>query len=87
MKLYYDYGDIKNLKSYLFYLSCQIDKINDNSFTSKSVEELANEIYKLLIYYDEVLLKLKPEEKITDFQMVQAFNETRIFIKIFNTFL
>lgn len=81
MKLYYDYGDIKNL---ILELSCQIDRINNNSFASKNMEELANEIDKLLIYYNEVLLKLKPEEKITDFQMVQAFNETTIIIKIFN---
>ena len=84
MKLYYDYRDIKNLKTEL---SCQIARINDNSFASKNLEEFSNEIDKLLIYYDEILLKLKPEEKITDFEMVQAFNETKIIIKIFSKFL
>lgn len=84
MKLYYDYGDIKKLNTEL---SCQIARINNNSFALKNAEEFANEIEKLLIYYNEVLLNLKPEQKITDFQMVQAFNETKIIINIFSKFL
>lgn len=82
MRLYYDYRDIQNLKNNL---RCQIDKINNTSIVMD--DEIVNEINKLLISYDEVLIKLKPEGKITDFRIVQSFNETKIFLKIIDTLL
>lgn len=78
MRLYYSYEEIKYLK---VELSWQVDRINDKPSISKDMENLSNEIRKLLRYYNEVLNNLKPGEKVTDFQMVQEFNETEMYLK------
>lgn len=80
MRLYYGYEEIKNLT---VELSWQVDKINDNPSVSSDWKELGNEIDKLLTYYNAILNQLKPGEKVTDFQMIQEFNETEMYIEKF----
>ena len=80
MRLYYGYEEIKNLT---VELSWQVDKINNNPSVSSDWKGLGNEIDKLLTYYNEILNHLKPGEKVTDFQMIQEFNETEMYIEKF----
>ncbi|WP_371363733.1 hypothetical protein SRRS_46170 [Sporomusa rhizae] len=80
MRLYYGYEEIKNLT---VELSWQVDKINNNPSVSSDWKELGNEIDKLLTYYIAILNQLKPGETVTDFQMIQEFNETEMYIEKF----
>ncbi len=80
MRLYYGCEEIKNLT---VELSWQVDKINNNPSVSSDWKELGNEIDKLITYYNAILNQLKPGEKVTDFQMIQEFNETEMYIEKF----
>ncbi|MGH4138272.1 hypothetical protein [Clostridium sp.] len=84
MRLYYSYDEIKNLK---IQLSSIVNRINNNPFISTELKKVANEMDNQLIHYNEVLNKLEPGEKVTDFEMVQGFNKTEMYIKEINKVL